>query len=114
MTGETIMKKLSGLLLFSAAVIAINAAPASAAEPVITRSTVVKFDDLDLSSDAGARTLYQRITRAAGRMCVDASDRFPQFEYRNCVQRAVNDAVAKVDRQTLYAVHQSRTTHPAG
>jgi UrcA family protein len=95
-------------------VIGINAASASPAEPIVTRSTIVKFGDLDLTSDEGARTLYQRITRAAGRMCVDASDRFPQFEYRNCVQRAVNDAVAKVNRQTLYAVHQSRTGHPAG
>jgi len=108
------MKKLSGLLFLAAAVVAINVAPAIAAEPILTRSTVVKFDDLNLATDAGAQALYHRITRAAARMCVDASDRFPKFAYRDCVQRAVNDAVAKVDRQTLYAVHQSRTTHPAG
>ncbi len=108
------MKTLTGLLLLSAAVLAMNAVPAAAADQVITRSTVVKFGDLDLASDAGAQTLYQRITRAAGKMCEDAADRFPLSEYRNCVTRAVADAVAKVDRQTLYAVHQSRTTHPAG
>jgi UrcA family protein len=114
MTGDAVMKKLSGLLLLSAAVVATNAAPAIAAEPVITRSTVVKFDDLNLATDAGAQTLYHRITRAAARVCVDASDRFPKSEYRDCMQRAVNNAVAKVDRQTLYVVHQSRSTHPAG
>lgn len=108
------MKIFTGSLLLAAAVLAMNAVPAAAADEVLTRSTVVKFGDLNLGTDAGAQTLYQRITRAANKMCEDASDRFPTREYRNCVTRAIADAVAKVDRPTLYVVHQSKTPHPAG
>ena len=108
------MKTLTGSLLLAAAVLTMNAMPASAADQVITRSTVVKFGDLNLGSEAGAQALYQRITRAANKMCEEATDRFPTVEYRNCVTRAIADAVAKVDRPALYVEHQSKTPHPAG
>ena len=109
------MKTLTALMLLSTSVLAINAVPAAdSGGQVVTKSTVVRFADLNLATQEGAQALYQRITRAAGRMCEEASDRFPNSQYRDCVKRAVDNAVAKVDQQTLYAVHQSKKTQPAG
>ena len=109
------MKKFTGLMLLSAFVLTMNALPASAAETIVTKSQVVRFGDLNLASDAGAQTLYGRINLAARRVCAGANDdRFGNRDYRACMKKAVDDAVAQVDRPTLYAVHQSGKTQPAG
>jgi UrcA family protein len=73
------------------------------------RTTTVHYSDLDLSTTAGAMTLYQRIRGAARMVCgeegygpgVDA-----WLEWKGCFQSAVNDAVEKVHSPLLKTVHQ--------
>ena len=110
------MNKFTGLLFASAFVLTLSSLPAAASDTIITQSKVVRFGDLNLASDDGARTLYGRITGAARAVCsgADSGAPFGRSEYRKCIKKAVDDAVAKVDRPTLYVVHQSGKTPPAG
>jgi UrcA family protein len=108
------MNKLTGLLLLSAFSLTVNALPAAAADEIVTRSQVVRFGDLNLMSDDGAKTLYQRIKLAARQVCDGADDHFGNYEYRKCINKAVDEAVAKVNRPTLHALHQSRRSPQVG
>jgi UrcA family protein len=115
--GRKIMNKLTGLLFASAFVLTMSSLPAAASDTIVTKSKVVRFSDLNLSSNDGARTLYERINLAARTVCsgADSGSPFGRSEYRKCIKKAVDDAVAKVDRPTLYVVHQSGgKTPPAG
>jgi UrcA family protein len=106
------MNKLTGFLLLSA--LAVNVLPAVAGDMIVTKSQVVRFADLNLSTDDGARTLYQRIKLAARQVCDGADERFGYSEYRKCFNKAVDEAVSKVDRPTLHVVHQSRKSPHVG
>jgi UrcA family protein len=108
------MKKLTGLLLLPAFGVALNASPAVAGDQIVTRSQVVRFADLNLATDEGAQTLYKRIKLAASQVCDGADSRFGYSEYRKCMTRAVDDAVAKVNRPTLQLVHESRKAPRVG
>ena len=109
------MNKFTGLLFASAFVLTMSSLPAAASDAMATKSQVVRFGDLNLANDEGARTLYGRITLAARRVCAGADEGlFGKSEYRKCIKKAVDDAVAQVDRPTLYVVHQSGKSHPAG
>lgn len=108
------MNKLTGLLLLSAFGLTMNALPATAADDIVTKSQVVRFGDLNLATNEGAQTLYQRIKLAARQVCDGADDRFGHSEYRKCMNKAVDDAVAKVNRPTLQALHQSHKSPRVG
>jgi UrcA family protein len=81
---------------------------ASAGEPQKV-SKAVSYADLDLSKPAGAQALYSRIKRAAREVC-GSPDYYryvsPPEAWRKCVDTAIADAVAKVDRPSLTALHQ--------
>lgn len=76
----------------------------------------VSYRDLNLTNPKGAAALYWRITRAAQEVCGPAElagSRFPRPGYRECVQRAIAEAVAKVDSPELSAYHAKREHHMA-
>lgn len=106
------MNKSIGLLFLSA--LAVSTLPAVAEDRIVTKSQVVRFSDLNLATDAGAETLYKRIRAAARQVCDGADERFGYSEYRKCFNKAVDDAVAKVDRQTLHLVHQGHKPPQVG
>jgi UrcA family protein len=66
----------SRILVIGALLLALGSA--SAANRDQTASSIVRYDDLDLSAPAGMRTLKGRIKAAAGQVCATAttSDRF--------------------------------------
>ncbi|MEJ1961637.1 MAG: UrcA family protein [Gammaproteobacteria bacterium] len=65
------MNKLTGLLLLSASILTMNAlAAAATTDTIVTKSQVVRFNDLNLASEAGAQTLYKRITQPPARYAV--------------------------------------------
>jgi UrcA family protein len=70
----------------------------------------VRFQDLNLSTDAGVRVLYKRIQGAANQVCgdVDGRDLMVARAHKACVDRAVADAVAAVNIQKMVAVAQVR------
>jgi UrcA family protein len=69
-------------------------------------SITVSFRDLDLSSIAGATTLYRRIQAAAKQVCGYAgADLIEQSSWRACYRSATDDAARKVNNPMLTAVH---------
>ena len=72
-------------------------------------SVTVSFRDLDLSSVAGATTLYRRIQGAARQVCGHAgSDIIERSIWKSCYRGATADAVRKVNNPLLTAVHEGR------
>lgn len=63
----------------------------------------VRYQDLNLNTDAGVQVLYKRIHGAATLVCgdYDAHDLVVARAHKACVDRAVQDAVAAVNNQML-------------
>jgi UrcA family protein len=101
-----------------AATLSYNAAGASAGSPSsgqpatnASHNYVVRFNDVDLSKIDGAVVLYARIREAAGTVCRPLESRQLGFaqKHRVCMDRAISDAVASVNRPLLSQYHQLRT-----
>ena len=95
---------------------ALTAVAAQADPPTVVaakfhESVVVRYDDLNLATAAGAQALYARISAAADRACGGAPDirELRQHQsYRTCVDESVERAVKKVDNARLQALHAER------
>jgi UrcA family protein len=88
---------------------AVEAPPASSQS--MTHWSVsypVRYSDLDVSKMKGAKTLYLRIRYAAETLCESAAT-WGKKEGEACVQKAVNDAVARVDAPLLTQYSQLRS-----
>ena len=87
---------------------------ARALEPTATSATNrsvtyrVGFEDLDVSKLKGAKTLYLRIRNAAETLCESAAT-WGKKEGDACVQKAVNEAIARVDIPLLTTYSQLRS-----
>lgn len=97
--------------MFVATIVALGAFGLVAA-PVraesTTRSATVRYDDLDLASDAGARALYGRLVSAARDVCgSDASvaSRAELVESNACIAEATRRAVIRVNAPSLNALY---------
>jgi UrcA family protein len=86
------------------------AQPAMAVEatPANTVSFSVGYSDLDVSTAKGAKTLYLRIRYAAETLCESAAT-WGKKEGEACVNKAVNDAVARVNVPLLTQYNQLHT-----
>jgi UrcA family protein len=93
-----------------AAILGFNAAAAFAGTPWYDEAAaamlpkyVVQFQDLDLSRIEGAATLYARLRHAARTVCESIQTQQPMLveKYRACVDKAIADAVTKVNRPLL-------------
>jgi len=84
----------------------------AAADSFDPPTVVVKFGDLDVSHPLGATALYHRIRAAAGNVC-SSFEQFPglkgKMQLDACVDKAVGDAVLKVDEPALTAVYNAKT-----
>ena len=75
-------------------------APAALAEKPVTQSIKVGYADLDLSREAGARTLLVRMKMAARQICGPrpAAKQIAQtVRYETCSKAAISGAVATLD-----------------
>jgi UrcA family protein len=79
------------------------------------RQTVVHYSDLDLSRPEDARRLYVRIRSAAHVVCENfrSADLQRAQIYKRCMDKAVADAVAKVQSTQVAAVANAQTRHPS-
>jgi UrcA family protein len=96
-------------LAFTLATTSVIAAPATRGKISIQ----VDYGDLDLTSAAGAATLYRRIEKAARKACGGRDGLVPlhlREDATTCVQDAVDSAVERVDRETLTALHRQRSS----
>jgi UrcA family protein len=90
---------LSALSLLAGSATAL-AAPSADSE-IVTK--VVRFNDLDLATGAGAKMLYERIAGAARVVCRGVA----YTDVRACRARAVEDAVRTVGSPLLSSIHRS-------
>jgi UrcA family protein len=68
----------------------------------------VRYSDLDVSTVQGAKTLYLRISFAAETLCESAAT-WGKKEGEACVNKAVNEAVARVNVPLVTQYNQLRT-----
>jgi UrcA family protein len=87
---------------------------ALASEPTATSTTQwslsypVRYSDLDLSTTKGAKTLYLRVRYAAEMLCESAAT-WGKKEGEACVNKAVNDAVARINAPLLTQYSELRS-----
>jgi UrcA family protein len=74
-----------------------------------TRSTRVSYADLNLQSEAGARTMFQRIRHAARSVCeINLDDSWDgRVRYFACVRDTTDQAIAKLDSPLVTAMNSS-------
>jgi UrcA family protein len=82
----------------------------------INAGITIRFADLDLSKPAGIATLYGRISRAARDICgpsgADGDGRMSLKE--RCITRTIEDAVTRINRPLLTALHSEHLKHTQG
>ncbi|HWK73295.1 MAG TPA: UrcA family protein [Povalibacter sp.] len=93
------------------AALSCGALAATAGTPLPENSVVVRYDDLNLANPAGIQTLYRRIRTAAKVVCGGSESRSVQAMYlaSQCRERAIDDAVGKVNNRILSAMHKEKT-----
>jgi UrcA family protein len=78
-------------------------------------ATTVRFDDLNLDRKAGAETLYERLGKAARRVCGARETGSVFFhntlDWERCQADALQRAVVRIDNSHLTAIHQHHTGH---
>jgi UrcA family protein len=87
---------------------ALAGEPLSAATTNSSVTHPVGYGDLDISTAKGAKTLYLRIRYAAETLCETAAT-WGKKEGEACVNKAVNDAVARVNAPLLTQYTQLRS-----
>jgi UrcA family protein len=102
----------SALVLAGCVLGALSTAQAAQPETGVP-SVVVKYTDLDLTSDAGNVALYQRIAAAAKQVCPAGDSRdLKQFASSHaCQATAIRQAVDQVSSPRLAAVRAAHSRH---
>jgi UrcA family protein len=77
-------------------------------------TVAVRYVDLDLTNDAGVRTLYRRLQIAARRVCgsFESHEIGRATQRRACYNQALSAAVAKVDVEMLSVLHRGARARP--
>jgi UrcA family protein len=80
-------------------------------------NVVVKYSDLDLSSAAGTKVLFARLSAAAESACGNAPntrDLQRHAQFRACYDSALNRAIDKIGSRELQALHTSGVARDVG
>ena len=96
----------------TAAVLATLVCGAALADAFPDPSQTVSYGDLNLKSQAGVATLYQRIKKAAYEVCqipVGTHQIRIEQEFKACKADAVDRAVGQVNLPLLTTLHESKT-----
>jgi UrcA family protein len=110
LTASTSLRGLIATAIFGALAFsfsAVSAADASS-KPI---NVNVKSADLNISSPAGARVLYERIRAAAENACSYYWFKTDADQVR-CVHDAIANTVTKVDRPALFTVYNAKNKTP--
>jgi UrcA family protein len=94
------------------ALLGITAVGASAAfaSPESAPRQVVHYDAAALSTDAGARALYSKISKAAEKVCPNSYSLVTSGLVQECRNQAIAAAVAKIGNQRLAQVHAAASS----
>jgi UrcA family protein len=104
----------AALAVIAGCIVAAASHPADAAtRPDDVPSMTVKYADLDIASEDGARILYRRIARAAAHVCPRADNRDLDglALSQACQQQSIARAVQAVSSARLAAVHAEHSKH---
>jgi UrcA family protein len=108
--------KLVTRLIGTALFIAFAAESLAASPSTETRSTIVKFADLNLNSPEGIAALYTRLHRAAEQVCDTSSGDSVFSEVRlaqkQCVRESEARAVDSIHNAALAAYYSKKTGTP--
>ncbi len=111
-----ILARKTAVIAMAALAPALTANPASATTvDDEARQTVVRYADLDLSRLEDARRLYTRIQGAAREVCENfrSADLQRMEIYKQCMDRAIADAVSKVQSTQVTAIASAHIQHLA-
>ncbi|MBS0374415.1 MAG: UrcA family protein [Proteobacteria bacterium] len=99
----------------AAITLAAFVAPAAFAAGDAPRTIHVRYDDLNLGSDAGTQALYRRLARAATRVCEleGLRDLASLHRAELCYRDALHGAVAAVNNERLSALYHAREPNGA-
>jgi UrcA family protein len=77
-------------------------------------AVAVSYADLDLTADAGVRTLYRRLQAAARQVCsAYAGHQIEKtMRRRACYSQALSEAVTKVNVEMLSVLHRNASAPP--
>lgn len=120
-TNGTVLNRASERVSAGAAAIALTfltllTVDARADEPKVLRSVAVSYSDVSFATAKGAAQVYGKLRVAARKVCgVDdgVKDIALVLAARDCYETALADAVRRIDRPTLTAVH-SANSHKFG
>lgn len=94
----------------AAAIVALTPIRGHASDWDMASTAVVSYADLNLSTEAGARTLYFRLTKAADQVCPDDSTTLDLHRiYKTCVNEALGKVVRNMNIPTLSKLYTVRT-----
>ena len=107
------MTKTNLTIVFAAAALATSvgsaiAAPAAAPNTV---STIVRYSDLDLSSQDGAKAMLHRIKKAANQVCEPEAfigDIVDYDNWKHCVATSIDNAVTRLGSPIVTAAYTGK------
>ncbi len=110
----TLARRLALAAATAAALLVAGNAGAGAADAA--PAVHVRYDDLNLMSDAGTRVLLRRLSAAARAVCVDDGERELRRMMRGeaCYRETLAEAVAAVHNERLTELYRVRTGTGAG
>jgi UrcA family protein len=97
--------------LFAVAAVLLTVAPAAAyTNDRTTRAVEVRYADLDLSTEADAEVLMQRLERASRRVCRTNGRQFAaeRADYNRCRAESVEKSVAQIGSPILTARYNDK------
>jgi UrcA family protein len=99
---------------FFALICAASSVEALAAELPQPLTKIVHYGDLNLDSEQGAKVLYARLRNAARQVCspLQSIALSRQRQWEVCVNNAVANAVGKVNKTTVSALHAQMAYRP--
>jgi UrcA family protein len=110
-------QSISAASILAAGFIALSGAatvvPAQAAEPAQSHTKIVRYGDLNLDTEQGAKVLYTRIRGAAGNVCswLDGRNLSEKTLRQACFDKAVASAVEQVNKARVTALHNQIVSH---
>jgi UrcA family protein len=108
-TNSTISAFVGSLILAVSVLLLTHNASAAGSDDEVSMA-VVKFQDLDVNTPAGAASLYWRIHRAADRVCGLDEHSIPRLFARvECAQAAEARAIGQLSFSRLTAYYQAQT-----
>jgi UrcA family protein len=113
--GEVMNARVSKFCLLALAC-ALGSAGASAEDRDDAPTAHVYFGDLNLGNPTGVQMLYRRINLAANKVCgqADLRDLRATERKEQCIEHAIDEAIATVNNPKLSALRQSVRHHGNG